>query len=155
MPRREPEYGEPDFAFCGLKVWIHGREFPKSLDYWDGNWIDVTATCDSSNASVEVRGVILHLTELQHLCGLIETMQRELSGKQELECMEPYLTFVFNVEKTGAVDFKLIVKPNPLTAEEHTFHFEIDQSYFPMFVQQCRSVLKRYPIVGKATNVAG
>jgi hypothetical protein len=30
--------GEPDLVIAGLRVWVHGRQFPQAVDYWDGNW---------------------------------------------------------------------------------------------------------------------
>ena len=34
--------GEPDIKLAGLQIWVHGRQFPDSDDYWDGNWLYVT-----------------------------------------------------------------------------------------------------------------
>jgi hypothetical protein len=46
MNEREIEnLGEPDLRVAGLRVWIHGRQFPDSQDYWDGNWLNATAYC--------------------------------------------------------------------------------------------------------------
>ena len=38
---------EPSVAFAGFRLWVFGRQFPDSKDYWDGNWIVVKAECDS------------------------------------------------------------------------------------------------------------
>ncbi|MFC4159857.1 hypothetical protein [Chitinimonas lacunae] len=46
MNLRELEaLGEPDLLIAGLRVWIHGSQFPNAVDYWDGNWLRVTAYC--------------------------------------------------------------------------------------------------------------
>jgi len=37
--------GMPDLKLEGLQIWIHGRQFPDAADYWDGNWLRVTAHC--------------------------------------------------------------------------------------------------------------
>jgi hypothetical protein len=39
--------GEPDIKISGLEIWIHGNQFPDENDYWDGNWMDITATRES------------------------------------------------------------------------------------------------------------
>lgn len=42
--------GKPDLTISGLKVWVHGREYENSDDYWDGNWLRVTANCAEKGA---------------------------------------------------------------------------------------------------------
>ena len=35
--------GEPDIKISGLEIWIRGNQFSDSRDYWDGNWMNITA----------------------------------------------------------------------------------------------------------------
>lgn len=44
--------GQPDIKLNGLQIWIHGRQYPNEEDYWDGNWLNVTAHCGSQGAEV-------------------------------------------------------------------------------------------------------
>src|SRR5256885_6731459 len=37
------QLGTPDIKLGGLQVWVHGRQFPDAIDYWDGNWLRITA----------------------------------------------------------------------------------------------------------------
>jgi hypothetical protein len=53
--------GAPDIKLDGLQMWIHGRQFPNEEDYWDGNWLNVTAHCGSQGADVWTSGPILHV----------------------------------------------------------------------------------------------
>jgi hypothetical protein len=53
--------GEPDLKLAGFQLWVHSRQFPQEEDYWDGNWVNVTAHCAGKGASVWVRGAIIHL----------------------------------------------------------------------------------------------
>ena len=41
-----------DLKLEGLQIWVHGRQFPDLHDYWDGNWLRVTAHCGGSGASI-------------------------------------------------------------------------------------------------------
>jgi hypothetical protein len=52
------DLGAPDLKLEGLQIWVHGRQFPDLHDYWDGNWLRVTAHCGGSGASVFTTGSI-------------------------------------------------------------------------------------------------
>lgn len=52
------KFGTPDLKLQGLQIWVHGRQFPDAADYWDGNWLRVTAHCGESGASVFATGSI-------------------------------------------------------------------------------------------------
>jgi hypothetical protein len=43
---------------------------------------------------------------------------------------------------TGTLTVK--ITPDHMT-QEHRFQFELDQSYLPAVVEQCRAILARYP----------
>lgn len=61
--------GAPDIELEGSQMWIHGRQFPNDEDYWDGNWLNVTAHCGSHGANVWTGGPFFMLLTL--LAGLI------------------------------------------------------------------------------------
>lgn len=56
--------GPPDITLNGLQIWIHGRQYPNDEDYWDGNWLNITAHCGSKGADVWTTGDILHVPDL-------------------------------------------------------------------------------------------
>src|SRR6516165_9906265 len=41
-----------------------------------------------------------------------------------------------------------ISRAKPLASQQHSFHFEIDQSYLNLLVAQCQTILKTDPIRG-------
>ncbi|HEY4193480.1 MAG TPA: hypothetical protein VGM46_12610, partial [Mesorhizobium sp.] len=55
---------DPDIKFDIFRLWVIGRQFPNSDDYWDGNWLNVRAEVRANGAIIEVIGAILHLSEL-------------------------------------------------------------------------------------------
>lgn len=140
--------GKPDLQLSGLQIWIHGRQFPDSVDYWDGNWINVTAHCGANGASVWVNGNIIHLSEIRHLMTGIETMYKELKGKAELPCIEPDLSFALESKGLGQIKMVAHITPDNLS-QSHEFIFEIDQSYLLKLIADCKSILGKYPIKGK------
>jgi hypothetical protein len=79
-PNLSPEdLGEPALKVAGFQLWIHGRQFPDSTDYYDGNWLRVTAHCGSSGASVWVQGAMLMVTDIQSSWGRGEDLRDKMS----------------------------------------------------------------------------
>jgi hypothetical protein len=90
MSSREIEsLGPADLKIAGLRIWVHGRQFPDSKDYWDGNWLRVTAHCASESAHVRVHGAIIHLGEIEGLKSGCEVLSQTLAGSAVLDCIEP------------------------------------------------------------------
>jgi hypothetical protein len=65
-----PDYealGDPSLDLFGLKLWIHGRQFPNANDFWDGNWLRVTAMLSTSTSVVRTEGPEVSYVSLQGL----------------------------------------------------------------------------------------
>ena len=140
--------GNPDIKIAGLEIWVHGNQFPDSNDYWDGNWVNITAKCTSKNASVWVKGNILHLPDLKHLMASSENLYNTLKGEAVLPSVEPELTVKLEASNLGQINMIVEITPDHLN-QEHKFVFEIDQSYLPSLINSCKKILGRYPIKGK------
>ena len=54
-----------DIKLAGLSLWVHWRQFEAARDYWDGNWLRVTAHLRAPGARVWTTGSIIHLAELE------------------------------------------------------------------------------------------
>ena len=74
--------GPPAIRFAGLQIWIHGRQFPESMDHWDGNWLNVTAHCDQAGASVWATGAILDTIGLLRFRDELEQLPQTLSANR-------------------------------------------------------------------------
>lgn len=140
------ELGDADLTICGLRIWIHGRQFPDSTDYWDGNWLRVTAYCIYPESAVRIRNdACVRVDELAGLLAGCERMYSTLNGSAELNCMEPYISIAFTASSNGHIGVKLSVTPDH-TKETHEYEDEIDQSYLPAIISSCRSIIARFPI---------
>jgi hypothetical protein len=146
--RAEKNLGPPDIKLAGLQIWIHGRQFPNTEDYWDSNWLRVTAHCGSGAASVWTGGAIIHLSEVHQWHSELAILRDTLSGEAALKCMEPELSVTLKAGSLGHISMEVSITPEHL-AQEHWFKFEIDQTYLPPLVQQCADVLATYPLKGK------
>lgn len=138
---------EPHIAFGPLKIWIHGRQFPDSRDYWDGNWLSVTARCEGVGSRVEVTGAFLHLGELSKWREEIDRFGGTLQGEVELPTIEPTLKVKFRSaeSRNGHIPGEIALTGDHL-GERHQFTFETDQSYLPGLLSQVAAVLRDHPI---------
>jgi hypothetical protein len=135
----------PTLKLAGLKIWIHDRHSPESEDYWDGNWLNVTANCFASGANVWISSTLVHLSEITYFLTDIEKMHSFSIGTAELSCTEPEL--VLSLEATTLGQILMVVDITPDSCQQqHQFKFEIDQNSLPDIIQSCREVLQSYPI---------
>lgn len=144
---------DPSISIGALKIWINGRQFPDLSDYWDGNWIDVTALCEGMGSRIQVTGPFIHLTELQAWREDLKEFESTLKGSVELPAMEPTLNIKIEEEESSRGHLKCIVLiTGDHLSEEHRYLFQIDQSYLPGLIAQLGAVLREFPIRGKKTG---
>ena len=143
--------GTPAVRIGGVSVWVRGREFPDSNDYWDGNWLEVTVYCQYPGARVWCEGPLIHAAELQGFLTGCEDLHRSLTGQANLDCLEPNLAIQMVGNGRGAITMKVTVTPDSVR-QTHAFEEEIDQSYLPAIVSGCREILSRFPIVGASEH---
>ena len=147
MESLQAKLGEPDLKLSGLQIWIHNRQCPNDHDYWDGNWLDVTVLCRALNASVWTNGSIIHLSEIAQWLKEVEAMAISLQGEASLSCLEPKLSVTLEAKNFGHISMDVYITPD--LSQRHEFTFEIDQSYLPLLIRNCRTILKQYPIKGQ------
>ncbi len=142
------DLGEPDLKVAGFQLWVHQRQFPGSEDYYDGNWLHVTAHCGASGASVWAQGSILMVTDI---AGFGDECAAMLSGDLKsaaLDPFEPELKVVLETtDRLGHIRAQVEITPDHL-AQAHRFEFAIDQSYLPDIIRQCSELVQSYPIRG-------
>jgi hypothetical protein len=139
--------GDPDLKMNQFKLWIHGRQFPELDDFWDGNWLNVSAYCNESGASVYTNGAIVHLSEIEKWLNLCQDLNQKLSGVAELKFLEPNLVFQIELKK-GSGTLEICITPDHMN-QDHKFTFDIDQSYLSSIILDCKEILKEYPIKNK------
>ncbi len=137
--------GEPDLKLAGFVLWIHGRQFPDAADYWDGNWLNVTAHCGAKGAEVSVSGNIVHLSEIHQWMTETQALYDTLTGTAALACMEPEISITLKAETRGHISMIVEITPDHLL-QQHRFEFDIDQSHLPALLAQGRQVLTQFPL---------
>jgi hypothetical protein len=142
---------DPDLRFAGLRLWVWGREFPGSDDYWDGNWLNIEARVEATGAVVRTSGACLRSDEIASFADQLENLYKNVCGNAELACLEPNLSIKVRCDKLGAVEAVICITPDHMT-QMHKFTFAIDQSYLPEPLKGCREILDRFPIKGHSKS---
>jgi len=143
--------GLPDIEIDGLKIWVHGRQYPEAMDYDDGNWLNITASCESNAARVWTSGNILHLSELEDWLVDLNKINNTFVGEANLNCVEPELNIKLSINKLGQL--KMIVKITPdVLMQTHQFVIELDQTYLMPLITHIQKVLSSYPIKAPKKN---
>jgi hypothetical protein len=132
-------------SIAGLSLWFHGRQFPESQQYWDGNWMNVTAYCWADGAEVRISGPFVHLSEVVRWAEESAQLHATLSGEANLACLEPELCVTLQAMSRGQIEMTVDITPDPHT-QVHQFCFEIDQSYVPQLIRQCHGILEEFPL---------
>ena len=109
------KWGTPDLKLEGLQIWIHGRQFPDAADYWDGNWLLVTAHCSGNDASVFATGSIIHLSELHRWLVESEELLMSLIGEAKLACMEPAHWVTLKSGSLGHITMDVSITPDHMS----------------------------------------
>lgn len=107
--------GTPDLKIEGLQIWVHGRQFPDAADYWDGNWLRVTAHCGGNGASVFTTGSIIHLSELDRWLVESEELLENLKGEAKLACVEPALSVTLKSGSLGNITMEVSITPDHIS----------------------------------------
>jgi hypothetical protein len=137
--------GEPDLQIGGFRLWVHGREFPDVEDYWDGNWLSVTARVEANGARVQADGPFLRNTEVAGFLDSIRTLYATLDSSAELRSLEPELAIVLKGDGSGGIAVKIDLTPDHLN-QQHTFEFGMDQTYLQPLIASLEAILEKWPI---------
>ena len=135
-----------DFILGPLKLKIDGYHFPDTTDYWDANWLLVTAEIDSpGQAWVRATGPLIMTAELGRFRDETKRMYEKLDGQAELKTLEPELKITLSYKNSGAIIAEIELTPDHMT-QDHRFIVGLDQSYLPQIISQIASILERFPV---------
>ena len=144
---KEAEHLGPPALKCeGFQLWVHGREFPDSQDFFDGNWLRATAHCGAAGASVWVSGSILMVTDLVRWAAECEKLYGQLTGEATLKSYAPELNVVIKPkDQLGHLTVRVAITPDHMN-QKHTFDFDIDQTALPELIRQCKAIVSQHPV---------
>jgi hypothetical protein len=145
------QIGPPDLKLGPLAVWVHGRQFEDSQDFWDGNWLRVTVHCGAKGGEVTISGTFVRVTELIAWAKECQGLLDNVSDTAELPTLEPNLTVEMKLDQLGHVE-TVEISPDHLT-QEHTFWFEVGLSDLPPLISAINGIAGRFPERGVTERV--
>ncbi|MFM7151371.1 MAG: hypothetical protein ACKO23_16160 [Gemmataceae bacterium] len=138
--------GPPTLSLAGFHLWVHGREFPDAQDRWDGNWLRVSVLCEAPGCRVWTSGPLLMVSDLADWLEKCESLYQKGQGEADLQPLEPNLVVrLCSSDRMGHVMMRVEITPDHLN-QTHRVDFEIDQTYLPKLMAQCRGIFKEYPV---------
>ena len=143
----EDVLGKPAFEVEGFRVWVHGRQYPDSQTFWDGNWWRTTIRCSSANSSVNVTGDVLHGSEVAAWLIELARVRESHEGSAQMTTMEPFLEVEIKPETYKRFSVRVNITPSH-TSEKHYFEFWCMSDEIDKLIDGCRDVLRQYPIEG-------
>jgi hypothetical protein len=139
------KYGTPDIKIAGLQIWVHGYQFEEADNNDDRSWLRVSAHCGADGASVWVTGSYLQVYDIERFAADVEKLYKKETKEIEMSPLEPELSIALKaIDALGHLELTVEITPDHLS-QEHKFQFEIDQSYLPAFMNQCRELLRLFP----------
>jgi hypothetical protein len=144
----EEQLGAPSLKIGGFAIWVHGRQIPTSDDYYDGNWLRVTAHCGELGASVWASGALVMVPDFVRWADQCNAVLRGEAREASLAPLEPELeAIISSSDALGHLKLRVKITPDHLR-QEHSFEFDVDQSYLPALIRQCREIQSAYPVRG-------
>ncbi len=144
--------GPAHLKAAGFELWVHDRRSPEAQDYWEGNWLVVTVRCVAEGATIWTTGPLVRVPDLARWAAALAHLQQRPEevgvgvGVATLTSDEPNLTAVVrSTDRTGELQLVVDITPDPLT-QEHRLRFTVERSELPDLVQQCRGIVKAYPV---------
>jgi hypothetical protein len=135
----------------GLRLWVLEKSFPDSVEWYDGNWLNVQAECAAPGATVTARGALLTAEDLARLLAGLEAMHRRETSSAGMSPLEPNLVVGLTANSRGGVRIDVRLTPDSMT-QEHRFFFDADLAYLAGPIEQCRAVLERFPVEGRVAQ---
>lgn len=139
------KYGEPDLKICDFEMWIYDYEFPRSKESNNDNWLITSASCRSMYSYSCIHGPILQTSTISYFLNDLKKMYDTLKGAAELPVIEPNLSLGLYLHSPSLIEVKVNMSQEH-SLEDHTYTYEIDQSYLPQIIRQLKNILSKYPL---------
>jgi hypothetical protein len=140
--------GPPSLELGGLRLWLRGQHFPWEEDFWNADWLVVTAQWRSPGAEVRAHGPFLHAGDLPRWLEACERLLSEGKGLAMLWAVKPELQI--SLHATESI-LRAEVRLSPdLTCQEHVFRFPVTWEAMESFARGLRHQVELDPLWKKA-----
>jgi hypothetical protein len=135
----------PSLVLGGLSVWVLDQAVPESVEWYEGRWLNVRAECAAPGATVTATGSLLTAEDIGRLLDAMEAMHRRAASAAEMSPLEPNLVISLTGNSRGGLRIDVRITPDSMT-QEHRFFFDADLPYLSGPIEQCREILRRFPV---------
>ncbi|WP_211655442.1 WapI family immunity protein [Planococcus alpniumensis] len=123
------------------------RSYPKSVDFWDANWLDTMIIIKIPGYSAHFDAQ-LRADEFRDFHKQLKEMNKRLKRKVELTSMEGVIDVQGRINLLGRIVWKVETQYPVGTGAVLTFEFDSDQSFVPPLLKELEGVLTNYPVIG-------
>jgi hypothetical protein len=134
-----------DIELGGLRIWVHGRQFPDKTDGGFDDWLWITAQYQSFGAVVWTSGPITLTSEFHGFLRDLKVMDKELRGTAAFKSLDPGLNVSLEMNTLGQISFHVDITPDHMT-QKHSFDDPINQSYLPAAIHGLQRVVDQYKL---------
>ncbi len=131
-----------------VEIDVLSRSHPKSLDYWDVNWIITTIKIELPGYLVQFNAD-LRTDELKDFLDELNRISSNLRGKAILKNLDNYVHVECEINHKGQLLWSVRTCYPAGYGAVLTFEFKSDQSYLQRLVKELEAILALFPVIGK------
>lgn len=113
---------EPNIKFQFLQITINDLQYED-----DGDWLNITVTCNTEDSMVRVHGPIVTAAQLDAFGEQIRKLSRGLYGTALLASEEPYLNIQVKAEKSWQALMTVEITPDYFS-QKHSYTTSLDRA---------------------------
>jgi len=134
------DHAKPSLVIGDLRLWVLGIAVEETRQWYYGTVLRAHATCSALGVTVAVSGPLISSRDLEHLLEGMEALHQWKAETVEMRSLEPYLSIGLGRNARGRLQVDVRITPDHRT-QEHRFTSDLDLSYLPGPIDQCRKIL--------------
>ena len=139
---------KPALEAAGLRLWIHGRQFPSAHDPDEGNRLRATIRCEVDDVSVRAEDASIRASDIDRWVREIRSLLKGKSGLARLSVKKRVFEVVLQqTEDLERIRMRVAVVPGE-GMKAKAFEFDLFRNEVEDIVWQCSRILSEYPVRG-------
>ena len=133
-----------------LVLTVTGRMFPESADFWDGNWLNVTAQASLTLFTAQMSNG-LRTTDLAQFRSELASLYEVVEGQASLTTLENWIGLTFRGDGLGHITVVVELRDvrDPLGVDELRCSLPIDRTYLPPLIDALDRICDVWPTQGR------
>ena len=147
--------GAPALEAAGLRLWIHGRQFPSAHDPDEGNLLSATIRCEADGLIVRSEGAGVRASDIARWARDLRELLKGTTALARVSVKKRVLEIAFHqTEDLERVRMRVAVVPAE-GVRGHAFEFDLFRNEIEDMVRQCDDILRAYPVRGASLPSEG